>query len=810
MEEAPALPTGIALYLPPALLVPSEPNEGSLFYHRPPQQQELADGAIQADKVSDESHNPFGLTWPEGGAATRVASSTPLLVAPSCAVLAHVDNSCPRAAPHNRHSLAFLDALARSYDPIFLRDGRGSDIPFDPTAFSEHVRKLQFEFRKSAIFDNAEAAAAGFEWPPTALTADRDALLRLGSVAAVIANKHNKRREAGFNIDRVNTLYSDDPAFGLLQDLAVTGAVIDIDPDFRNIPSAAQERAITTTIPKTIGVHTMNLIDKGRGVLLPLDSIPEADLTALSFCGLHLVGKADDPLGRFCLDPTNAPSGYVALNSDIAKQRSIARYGKVTHPEIGAIVRRWCAWRIQHGMQWCDMWCYKEDVKSAFPQVNMNAHSAMLLACLVAVGLVLIFTVGAFGWCGMPMGFEVIMAAVMRAIVKLVHGPCDRYCDDVFGCGDKTSASADAHVVRTQILRTFGEGSVALDKSWLDQHAVILGWHIDFRTNSVRPSDRGIRKIAYAFFSFDIQARLPLKKWQELHSLAERYSNGLLATSDLVQPLAGMLKGWSTTRNTQRLQLKRANSAARFAIEMWRVFSIRLWQNCSAYSMSLEQFSGFYDPTCLSPRIAVSDSSTPRVAVAIYDQEPDGSRKLVAWTGYNYPKFGYSELYPATKFQCQREYLGLLLALLLNCAISSPSEQASQHLTWVNDNTGALVWAQKGRVSCASGQAACMAVSWFQVSANLHFHQTLFLPGSEMGDIDSESRIHEVGKSSPSLIPEKYVHLQQILDDSGVMHACDPSLVHSAVQDHHTAFKLMHARLNGLVVKLNKYQQQRG
>ena len=271
-----------------------------------------------------------------------------------------------------------------------------------------------------------------------------------------------------------------------------------------------------------------------------------------------------------------------------------------------------------------------------------------------------------------------------------------------------------------------------------------------------------------------------------------------------------MLQGWRPVKSGHRhhLQLKKANSAARFVIEMWRIFGIRLWQNRSSYSMTLEQFSGFYDPSNLSPRIAVSDSSTPRVAVAIYDQQSDGSRLLIAWTGYNYPQFGYTENSPAINFQTQREYLGLLLSLILNAAISSLSELSSQHLTWVNDNEAALSWALRGRVGSASGQAASMAVSWFQVCDNTHFHQALYLAGKEMGDIDSESRIHEVGKSSPSLIPEKYFHLQHILDESGIMHACDPSLVHSAVKDHHTAFQDLHGRMNKLVSNLRNINNQ--
>jgi len=272
--------------------------------------------------------------------------------------------------------------------------------------------------------------------------------------------------------------------------------------------------------------------------------------------------------------------------------------------------------------------------------------------------------------------------------------PCDRYCDDVFGIGSLLSAAHDASVVQSLIVQTFGKGSVAQDKSWLDQHAVILGWHIGFTRNLVRPSNRGIRKLAFSFFSVDVRAGQPLilTKWQELHSLAECYSDGLLCTSDFVQPLAAMLAGWepsasapagsSAPKKHRRVKrLKTANSAARFAIEMWRIFSIRLWQNCDAYSMSIEQFSGFYDTNDLSPRVAISDSSTPRVAVAIYDNLPDGSLTLVAWTGYDYPAFGYTDNNPATFFQNQREYLGLLLALVLIAPQSTNTMRRSSEST---------------------------------------------------------------------------------------------------------------------------------
>jgi hypothetical protein len=705
-----------------------------------------------------------------------------------------------------------MEDLAGSYDHIFLGHGQRSDIPFDARKFARHLAELQHEFRAEAVFENAEEAAADFSWPVAALTRDREALLRLdGSIEAVIREKHDKRKKNGFSPAIVDAHYSGDPEVALLREIAESGAVIDTAPDFVRIPPEAQERPITTRIPKALGMHACKLLSKDRAVLLPVESLSEAQLGKLSFCGLHLAYKSEDPLGRFCIDPSNTQPGIVPINGDEAKQLSIERYGKVNHPGIQQILGRWCTWRLQQNMVWSDVWCYKEDVQSAFPQFSMNADGALKLACMIAVGLILIFTAGGFGWCGAPMVFEVIMAAATRVILSKVDGPSDRYCDDVFGIGTLVSAAHDALVVRMQILLTFGDGSVALDKSWLDQHAVILGWHIDFPRNQVRPSDRGIRKLAYAFFSVNMFEGQPLVKWQELHSLAERYSDGLLGASGFVQPLQDMLQGEARTgaerAGRRRVKLRHASSAARFAIEMWRVFSVRLWQNSSAYAMPIEQFAGYYDTERLSQRIAVSDSSTPRVAVGIYDKQPDGSRMLVAWTGYDYPSFAYCEERPAINFQCQREFLGLLVSLILNASISSEAESASQHVTWVNDNTAALAWAAAGRCARASGQAMSMAVSWFQLCSNTHFHQVEFLAGNEMGDIDSQSRIHERGMSSPTLVPEKYVDLQEVLDRSGLMHACDPSRVHSSEADHHAVFKLIHERLNGLIREIRRHQQ---
>ena len=70
------------------------------------------------------------------------------------------------------------------------------------------------------------------------------------------------------------------------------------------------------------------------------------------------------------------------------------------------------------------------------------------------------------------------------------------------------------------------------------------------------------------------------------------------------------------------------------------------------------------------------------------------------------------------RYQNNREYLGLLLSLLL-VAISFPDREPNMSVMWVNDNTAALAWAKKGRVSNLSSQFACISVNWLQLILSL-------------------------------------------------------------------------------------------
>jgi hypothetical protein len=428
-------------------------------------------------------------------------------------------------------SIAVTLALSESFNHIFASLGHTESVASEATAsdFVLFLATIQHEFRSEAVRENAEAAAASFQWPPSLLSRDTDSLSRLGSISAVIDELHSERNASGFNETRVRKLFSQDPSFPTLLEVARVGAVIDTSESFTRISASDQQRPITHDMPKTLGTHAMKFLEKKRAILLDAHQLSPMQHQELSYVGVHVSYKADDPLGRFCLDPSNTPNHIEPLNGPGPKEASIARYGKIDHPLMQEILHRWCVWREAEGMPWSEVWIHKNDVSSAFPQFSMSAESAKLLAVMISASLILIFICGSFGWCGAPMVFDLIGRAFFHLILQRVIGPCDRYVDDVFGIGNLVSAAHDDSIVQNVIRETFGTDAVAVDKHLLDQVAVILGWQVSMPLNEIRPSDRGIRKIAFVFFSFDVSKPQPVSLWQRLASIARRYSASFIS-----------------------------------------------------------------------------------------------------------------------------------------------------------------------------------------------------------------------------------------------------------------------------------------
>ena len=134
--------------------------------------------------------------------------------------------------------------------------------------------------------------------------------------------------------------------------------------------------------------------------------------------------------------------------------------------------------------------------------------------------------------------------------------------------------------------------------------------------------------------------------------------------------------------------------------------------------------------------IVVTDASPWRLCAALYDPT---SHELILWTTYRLP---YARDIRA-QFQVQREYLGHLLATILLARHGHREVTTPLSYEWINDNTGALKWAEQYKCQSEASQYACLAVSQLHQRAKISVRATTHRAEINMGAIDIMSRIHD-------------------------------------------------------------------
>ena len=239
-----------------------------------------------------------------------------------------------------------------------------------------------------------------------------------------------------------------------------------------------------------------------------------------------------------------------------------------------------------------DLRLWKDDIKGAFGQFNFDPVSCYLMATQVALGIVMIYISGCFGYHACPLIFGVFSRAITRVLALCCSGSVYVYVDDLIGFSHMSRAIADQKMAQEVIIRTFGPTSLS-EKSLLPcQSGEVLGWTVDLVRELIRPNDKAIRKLMFAFFTVDLEAdKWPLRQCQMLASLAERYSLALCGMKNFVQPLHNMCrtppKEGTASSFSQNRSKMRVTSAARFAVEMWRVVAICLFADPLCFAMPI-------------------------------------------------------------------------------------------------------------------------------------------------------------------------------------------------------------------------------
>jgi hypothetical protein len=182
----------------------------------------------------------------------------------------------------------------------------------------------------------------------------------------------------------------------------------------------------------------------------------------------------------------------------------------------------------------------------------------------------------------------------------------------------------------------------------------------------------------------------------------------------------------------------------------------------------------------------VTDASPWKICAVLKDVDD----QVVCWSTLTLP-------FESAAFQNVREYLGLLLGLLMIHTAAKRSLVTlgdNPNIMWAGDNTSALAWAASGKVKSRGGQMANIAVTWSQWYGRFNVDSTVHLAGINMGDVDGATR----DKGLTSLSLDTFIALEQ---EAGVLELfalCNPVKPASPVS-FHTEFEMVHAHLREIL-----------
>lgn len=689
---------------------------------------------------------------------------------------------------HTAHMLGDIEdvmasaiLLATSYAAYFAR---GQVLTtFDRKAFERFFDSCRAEFVRGSAEEAARLDAEDFEYSDEFLTRDARDLDRLGSIEALVRERQDSVRASRFNEERFNNVFSSVTDAKVLKLLATEGASVPVASNFINNPVAEKPRNLQRKLGKCYSKHVFKLWQKNSALVLKTEDVSPEEHSKLNKSPMHWCVKPMFPPGRMLGDLSNRAEG-MSINCPESKLLVEHLYGEMSYPTIEEIVSSWLVYVEANGYELHDMRLWKDDIRSAFNQFNFKPSETYKLAFEFAKGLIMIMMCGFFGWTGAPQVFANFSRGMLEVLRAAVLGCIFIFCDDFIGFSHHLHAATDQESAQSLIVSVFGDNAWAEEKCVPPSlQAEILGWWVDLRTATIRPSDKAIRKLTFTFFSVDVSATYwPLQLCQVLASLSNRYSAALMGMRPFVNPFYEMCAG------PQKVQRRKVSPKARFAVEMWRVAIILLFSDKELMSVSLKVMVGHSVGFARFPFI--TDASWLGVGAVRLDSDKDPSVSLMGvapFTSYNFP-FSVKR----SKHQNHREFLGLIVGILMLLRLGIiPTSGAVLH--WINDNTAALSWASKDMCKGQASQAAFMLYSAILVKFKLHVVSVEHTAGSSvlMGPVDKLSR-----RCVPIIFDHNlHVDLNESVAVNSLMSLCDPTKDQDS-GSYHESFVRVHDLLD--------------
>jgi hypothetical protein len=316
---------------------------------------------------------------------------------------------------------------------------------------------------------------------------------------------------------------------------------------------------------------------------------------------------------------------------------------------------------------------------------------------------------------------------INQALSKKIVGSLFIYVDDLVGLAHWDEAESDQQISQNFLLELFGSKALAADNTTPCMACDVIGWRIDLSRESIRPNDKGLRKLFFVLFVvIDSEAKhWPLVHIQVLSSLFERYSMAIVGMRAFVTPLYALL---SHDPNADPNCKRRVSAAARFCVVMWRAVSLIMIMDPDALSVPIRSVEESFS---MSPDYRTTTDAANSIGVVVFNKLSE----VVLVTSYKLPFSATS-----SSFQNAKEFMGLLLALILIKINFNPARGTTFALT--GDNITSLSWVRKNKANSPSAHIAFLAYSWVVITTGLRCVALDHIAGKsdQMHDIDALSR----------------------------------------------------------------------
>lgn len=524
----------------------------------------------------------------------------------------------------------------------------------------------------------------------------------------------------------------------------------------------------------------------------------------LSYVSSHWTVKVCNnlpvPEGRWLIAPT--------FNSRAIRDSAKEYYGPIAPDQLTTMFADWKQFIEVNRYALLDCRISKEDIPSAFNQVYLEPASARRLCVQLNDEISFIPVTAGFGANATPFKFDVMgRAAKMRMDASISHlAKIHRYVDDFSNFSHKSTAQYIQSVVRAELETTFGVGN-GFDPKKSHSPSVeqtLLGCLCNLQTGLVRPSDLASEKLLFIFFTVDLDVGHPLRVYQCLASLAERYSRYMRGMRPFVSALDSMCRSfgsgasmYTNSRSLASVPASRSFSpAARFCVEMWRVGTTLMWMMPDRMSVPIfstlpgyhSEVSRGYIQTDAGKNKTLSGSEN-RVGAVLWNVD----RSLVlAHCSYVLPFIEDTSVL----YQNCREYIGLLLGKIMASVYFGDSDPTVViPLLWLGDNKSALSWAHREKAKSRGAQFSCIAHTWFDMLSTISIREGEYVPTGLMGAADDLSR----NKFDNAVLASSTEFNLDIPWVNELFALCDPSLGEDTVE-HHVAFLSIHTLLSANIL----------